>query len=411
MKINETNDSKILVIISVLLIFLCGFLSEEVILIIQILLLIFAKKITMPKKIVVFFILIAFHATINIAIGNDELILMIKQLVGIFISIIYYYNTIDNMKKVDFFIDVYIKLSIFIAILCILQQVAYVFHLNFIYDLRWIIKEQLPPSNLKYRSTAIFREPSECALVLFPAFFLSIYYFVGKNKIIYKINKLSAFIICIAYICTFSSAGYIGAIIGLIIIWIEYKHSLKQIGILLVVGIVVSSLYIYIPDFRTRVDDTFKLFTDDSLHISKANISSQTLIINEKVALKNLIYTYGLGSGIGSHSLAYKKMINTIDVQNVVLFLNQEDANSLLLRIVSEFGIIGLLLLLAFVKKYSNLKYKSIYSTYSKMCVAYIILRMLRYGHYFNDGLWGFIIIYMMIKVLENQEIGVKDGT
>ena len=402
---NNTKDDKILIFVSVALIFLCGILPDEVILVIQLLLLVSTKRTKISKCFSIIIILILMHGIINITLNNDNILLIFKQIIGIFISYMFYYNIIKDKKDINYFFKMYLNFSIIVSAMCIIQQIAYIAHLNLIYDMRWLVKNQLAPASVNYRSIAIYREPSECALILLPGVFLSIYYFIGKNKLFIKemLKPSLAILIIIGFFLTFSSAGYMGVGIALIVMWKEYKHSLKQIFILTVLIITTIGLYENVPDFKSRLNDTFAFIIDTDKKVGTMNISSQTLIINEKIALKSFFNTYGLGGGIGSHFISYEKYINTLNNTNIIYFFNQEDANSLLLRIISELGIIGVLILVIFIKKYKNQNIISIYSIYRTVCVVYFILRLLRYGHYFNDGLWAFIVVYMLIKNLNKN--------
>lgn len=412
MKNKITNDNKILILISVALIFLSGILADEIILALQVMLIFLTKKSKLPKKFILAILALTVHAVINIFFENETLTLMAKQIIGITISYMYYHNTIKSEEDVKDFFKIYLKFAIVIAIICIIQQIAFYLHIKFIYDLRWLVRTQVSPANTNYRASALFNEPSECALILFPAFFISAYNFIGKfrenNKDI--IDKKNAIIIIMGFLLTFSSAGYIGGVIALFIIWKEHKHSLKQVFILLILVGVIIGLYNNVTDFKKRIDDTLVFLNDSDINIATINISSQTLIINERITFESLINTGGLGSGIGSHMVSYQKYIGGFNYENVKYFFNQQDANSLLLRLISELGIFGILIIVIFIKKYFVGKNNEKYSIYNKTCLTYFILRLLRYGHYFNKGMWAFIIIYMQINNDEKSKIGALNN-
>ncbi len=401
----NTQDKKIKIEkmldnISIVLIFLSGILSPEITLVIQLgLIIVFFNKIKINRSFFVMIFLIMIHGIINILIENNTIILMFKQIIGIVISFTFYYNIIDRKQDVNEIFKKYMFFSKYIAIYAIIQQIAYTFNISAIYDMRWIVKEQLLSINSIYRSVAIFREPSELALILFPAVFLSIYCFIGryKERLCDVINKRISLIIIIGFIFTFSSSGYIGIFIGCILIWLEYKHTIRQFFILFTVIAAFFALYNVVPEFKLRLDDTISLLEDYS-DIEKSNISSQTIIINMNIAKESLLNTIGFGSGIGSHTISYDKYINNFQLNNVIFFLNKEDANSLLIRIISEFGYIGIIILIIFFYKNKNNEKNTIYNIYSKTCLCYFLLRFLRYGHYFNNGLWMFVVIYIILS-------------
>lgn len=277
---------------------------------------------------------------------------------------------------------------------------AFYAHISVIYDLRWLVKGQLAPANSVFRASTIFQEPSECALILLPMAFMAIYLFWGKSKqeLALFISKKEAIIILLGYVATFSSAGYIGIFIGVIFIWLEYKHNPKQI-IIFILGIAAFMIaYTKIGDFNERINDTLALISDDSQSLATANISSQTIIINLKIALKSFADSCGLGGGIGSHPISYERFIKDLPVSNVVFFFNKEDANSLLLRIISELGLLGLAGVVGFLFRFWPKRDGTFESIVGNMCITYFFLRLLRYGHYFNNGLLLFVIVFILMK-------------
>lgn len=403
--------------IAVILIFLNGILSPEIVLGIQLVLIflffIKVRKIRNNRSFLFMIFCVGIHAIINIINKNDTIILMAKQIIGITVSFTFYYNIIDNKQKVHEIFKKYVSFSKYIAIFSIIQQVAHIFHISPIYDMRWIVKEQLAPANTLYRSMTIFREPSELALILFPSAFLSLYYFIGQyRKNLYGItNKITSLIIIVGYFFTFSSSGYIGILIGCIFIWIEYfqhKHIFKQFCILGTIIIIFFTLYNVVPVFKLRLNDTISVLKNHS-NIGKSNISSQTIIINMNIAKESILNTKGFGSGLGSHIISYNKYINKLELSNVKYFFNKEDANSLLLRVISELGLIGITIILIFLYKNRNNEINTINNIYSKTCLLYFLLRFLRYGHYFYGGLWMFVVIYIILSKKDQDIDKVQD--
>lgn len=156
--------------------------------------------------------------------------------------------------------------------------------------------------------------------------------------------------------------------------------------------------YTKIGDFNERINDTLALISDDSQSLATANISSQTIIINLKIALKSFADSCGLGGGIGSHPISYERFIKDLPVSNVVFFFNKEDANSLLLRIISELGLLGLAGVVGFLFRFWPKRDGTFESIVGNMCITYFFLRLLRYGHYFNNGLLLFVIVFILMK-------------
>lgn len=401
MNITHASVRKSLITISILLVFLCGIIQPEYIISIQIVVLLFlVRRVRISRSAIVILLILVIHTAICIFLGRDTTYLAIKQLAGIIVSYLFYKTIFKNKDEVVDGLLIYKKCAIIISVFTLIQQFAFYAHISVVYDLRWLIKGQVSPANSFYRASTIFQEPSECALILFPMAFLAMYSIWGKSKIelSHFISRKDAIIILLGYVATFSSAGYIGIIIGLTVVCLEYKYNPKQI-IIIISGIVVFLIaYTKIGDFRERINDTLSLISDDSQNLSMANISSQTIIINLKVALKSFINSWGLGGGIGSHLISYERFINELPVSNVAFFFNKEDANSLLLRIISELGILGSTGVLLFLLRFWPKRNGSFESIIGSMCITYFFLRLLRYGHYFNNGMFLFVIVLVLMK-------------
>ncbi|MEG0618950.1 MAG: hypothetical protein RR557_06610 [Bacilli bacterium] len=385
---------KIYLFISILLIFLNDIFTPEVILLLELIIFLLLRK---SNKISIFLsifiLLISLHGLIGILVKNNEFSLFARQFIGIIGNLIFYLSVINNNNYFNA-IRIYTKLSLIIAIFAIIQQVSYLFGISIIYDLRWLIADQLPPSTF-YRSATIFTEASACALVLAPTMFLCLYRLIGKNKNNSILpSKFVSIIVIIGFISTFSSSGYIGIAISIVLIWMEYKHSLKQVLLLFILLILFFLAYFTVEWFKIRIDETLLIFFSNDIS-KNINLSSQTLFVNYKIALYNFFSTFGFGSGLGSHIVAYQKFIGNIDTSNIVLLLNQEDANSLLLRIISETGLFGIAFSTYFLVVFYS-KNNSMNSIVSKMCLMYFFMRLLRYGHYFNMGMFFFIAIYIV---------------
>lgn len=392
----KISISRLWLHISIILIFLGGVFSPELILGIELSLLVLNfRKIKLTKGFVFFVITLTVHGIIGVIAGSNETLLLVKQIAGIGGNLLFYMTVVKDDNHLDA-IDIYSNYSFGLALFSIAQQIAHILGISFIYDLRWIITAQAAPTAF-YRSSGFFTEPAVCALVLAPVMFIGIYFFIGKNR--NQCSKLTSrfksIIFILGFICTFSSSGYIGAAFTFVFIWLEYRHGLKQIFILVLIIAAAVTAYEMVADFRLRVDETIMLFlSDDSNRI--ANLSSQTLYLNYKIALQNFAGTFGFGGGLGSHQVAYEKYVGLFDTFRIQLLLNQQDANSLLWRLLSEIGVSGLAGVVFFLYSFRTRSKMSYDGILSRMCLMYFCLRLLRYGHYFNMGFFFFVVIYMI---------------
>lgn len=382
--------------ISIILIFLNGILPSSVVIAIQFLLLLFmVKKINLPLSYLLAFMCILIQGIVCIIQGNDTFELFLKQYICIGISVIYWLTCI-NKNNVDLYIYLYKKFSVFTAMVAIVQYIFSLIGLDSLANMSWLIKSQ--STTPVGRSAAFLNEPSTCALILFPMVFLSIYSWIGKNKKTahLSITNWEKIVIMAGFITTGSSSGFIGIVFALLLIIFEYGINYKVIFIALLGFLLLGFFYKNVPLINTRMNDTYYTLTNQE-NISSANVSTQTLILNKDIAFENFSETKGLGGGLGSHQIAYYKYIDLFDTGNL-LHLNQQDANSMLLRIISELGILGIVIVLLFLIGYryrkNNNQNNTHYKVLSLMCLSYILMRFARFGHYFDCGFFMFVVIY-----------------
>lgn len=381
--------------ISILLIFLNGILPLELIVTIQFfLILLMFKRVRIPYSFLIVFVLVLLQGIICIMNGNDTVSLFLKQYISILISVIFWLLC-TNITSIQKLLIMYKQLSLLTSFVAIFQFIASLVGLNVLANMAWLIKSQ--SSTPLGRSAAFLNEPSTCALVLFPMTFLSLYLYIGKYKykLKLKISNWQRITIILGFITTGSSSGFIGVTIGLVLMALEYGLNYKNFIILIVGFFILGGIYKSVPLIKERMDDTYSLLRGEQ-SLSSANVSTQTLILNKDVAMDSFKETKGFGGGLGSHKISYSKYISAYSEPNLI-YLNQQDANSMLLRIISEMGILGLLIAFCFLWfcRYRKEDKKDLnFKVISLMCLSYILMRFTRFGHYFDCGFFMFVAIY-----------------
>lgn len=378
--------------LSILLIFLSGILNAETIVIIQLFIIIFIfRKIRFESIFMLFILYLLLQGIINVFLGNDTLMLIIKQLFGISISLLYWSTCIENTASINELLYFYEKLTIVVSVIALIQFIALTLHISSLSSLSWLIKSQKVTS--EGRVSSVFAEPSQFALIIAPIVFVVLYSLIGKERKLIRISLLEKIIILIAVIVASSTVGYIAMILSLLLILIEYGINLKQIAIIILGSFFLALVFRLNKAFNLRISDTWNTIAGN-VQLYETNVSTQTLLINKQIALESFSHTLGLGSGIGSHTISFDKYIGYIPMFNIPFVLNKDDANSLFLRFVSELGVIGLLMLAVFIWHF-RIRHHNIYKIISFMCLVVIIIRLLRSGHYFNCGFGLFITLYL----------------
>ena len=400
-KVKISIDAKI----GVLLLLLTSIFSIDQILIIEcalLLLCIVRRKIIIRPIFILLLIVLSIHGCINTILGNNEFRLFVNQLFGISVSFVYFDSICDGEDKFALF-QFYLQVAIVIALLVIAQQLGYILHIQKLYDLTWIFKRQLftTTDDGMLRASSFFTEPAACAIAMAPGMYVSIHTLLRRETTFY--NYYEAIILLLGYVLTYSSVGYISIGIALILFAAEYRINYKAwlaIGFMI---LAVVAIYIKVPAFKMRVDDTVNIVQNNN--IEDENLSSVTIVANQKVAAKTFFSSKGLGTGIGSYRLDYDKYISqVVNTFSLRLKLNREDANSLFLRTLAELGVFGILGIAFFLLKFRVSETFTPEKVVSNALLLYMLTRLFRSGHYFHNNLYFFVSLYIGIYFLSKQK-------
>lgn len=297
---------------------------------------------------------------------------------------------------------VYYNTVLIVSALIIFQQVAYQLNLSFIYDLSWILNNARIESTTfgMMRTGGLVIEPSHFIYVSFPAVYFALNRIIGNERNHVNSSLSKAIIMVAGFMLTFSSIGIIGLFIYLVI-----RASRKSLPKFLLGMVVISLLaivaYSYIPFLRMRVDDTFK-FSMNVENIQKTdNWSTYALLSNAFVTYRSLEENPLFGAGIGNHVFNHGKYLSEIVTMTGPMFsLNKEDANSMLLRLLSEVGILGFLVVVYFLFRF-KIKRSDAIKTQNLFLFAVndgvfimLLLKLIRDGHYAVNGFLFFVLLY-----------------
>lgn len=396
-KIHKNQKIEITSILAIILILLQSILPQEVIVILMFVALMILygirERIYINTVFVSICILFFIHGISNIILGNNMVKLLLFQMIGIVLSYIFYYNFLykDNVIKV---IQVYINCVKWLSLFVLIQQVAYISGITFLYDLSWLVPgQQVGVVGEFYRSVTIFAEPSIIATFFSPAIYFSISsFFDKKNRCM---SLASATVILLGTIFSFSTLAYVGIAVSLGVFVIKNGKTGLKIFIIVMLCVICTLVYNKVEFVKDRVDGVIDLLLEKD--VEQVNLSSETLVANIKVMINSTCENVGLGTGAGSYQIQYDKYKEAVfkDRVSMAYDLNREDGNSLFIRIVVEFGILGILLFCFFIYRFF-VKEKNIYGSISCAILVLILLRLIRCGHYFQGETFFFIVLYVL---------------
>jgi len=286
-----------------------------------------------------------------------------------------------------------------VSLIGIFQFISFQINFKPGYDFSWILNKWgfVKGGNFGIRVNSIFGEPTYLASTLSAAFFVSLFNLFRKDH--YGINKIQSSVIVVVYLLSFSGLGQTGIFISLVLLAINFG-LVRYIIIAVPAGIFLFNvLYNNVSEFRERYDSTVGLFTGkEQFTLGKTHGSSFILYNNYRVALKNFSSNFLFGTGIGSHPVAFEKYSLAKGFKVKGFNSNSADANSMLLRLISETGLFGVCIFLFIIFKCyvsRDALNDSSHWLISNAILVMILLNLFRQGHYFLNGFPFFVLLYI----------------
>lgn len=326
------------------------------------------NKIVIPKFYGIIFFYLAASATIGCLFNTDTVVLALQQIIGIFISSLYFYNVYRYVDiPVGDIFDKYVKIAVFLSFVGIV-----IFAIN------------IARGDHEYRLQSLMQEPAHFVAITLPAF-----YFLLKN---YRNYKVSFWLVAIALALSGSSTGYI-CILLCAIVYNKNIFVLKNLVIYAVSFATGIILYLTVDSVKIRIDDTFT--SSQNFDVTGANWSTYALVSNLFVTQQVLSHSPVIGNGIGSHVMSHEKYVRDLigfETLTTLQDLNAKDADSLALRVLSDLGFLGFFLVCFFILKI----YVKTDDSYviSRALIIYFFYKLFREGEYFSPEMYFFVMGY-----------------
>lgn len=343
------------------------------------------NQLKFSKNLLIFFILMLCYSIIDLFLVNYPFAKFIQQTI-LLIPFIFGYYIFFRIKKnrLENIFDKYLNVAYIISLLGLIQLIIF-FITNkdiFIYFINGS-PPIVAPRFIRVRSILI--EPGALALLITPA----LAYYILKSE--YKKRFL---VILTAFILTFGAASYlIFFSIILYKIWQKNKKYILLAGSLIVIFLIFNPFNTEdnredLTGFNgviNRFNETYEGFSDMDPHsFELLNLSTYATLTNLWVSLNspNRIS----GTGLGTHYLNYSNLYQS-NFENYGL--SSDDGYALSIRILSEFGVIGLFIFLIFLFIFFNRK-----SIYNVSTLFILLTLFIRGGHYVLYGVIFWILFY-----------------
>jgi hypothetical protein len=380
----------------------------------------FISSFGLPRQAIMLLILPFFVGILEVLMGNNTWALFFKIFLGVLLSASFYYYVIlyyemDTEKMFRF----YLKGAVIVCYIGLVQFVSYAVHFSPGYNYGWLLnKWAIVPGGFGFRVNSIFSEASQFAIVISPACFVAIHNLIpGTNS--FGLTRFQSIAILITLFLTTSTTGYIGLFVILFLFVLNYGQIVYfMVGILFAI-LGANILYHNVPEFKTRVDTSIGLWITGEFSTENINSSSFVLYNNYHIAIENFKTNFLTGTGLGSHPVAFDKYSLTNSSEFLDIHFNKADGNSLLIRLISETGLIGIIFLIIFIRR--NFIRRNPYDNenpdwiISNAILVIIVLYLMRQGNYFLNGFPFFLWLYYFVrkqreeKMLDDEILGDEE--
>jgi len=253
----------------------------------------------------------------------------------------------------------------------------------------WIANCLLEREYVRLRGLAT--EPADFCILILPAFYWYSYQFLTTRR-----HGLKVCIFTLAVVLSASSLGYLSVTFGLLLLLSKRRKHLLAAPLIVIALLTLA--YTESPYFRTRLSDT--LATAATGDFTGSNLSTYALISNAIVTERVLAESPFIGNGLGSHPISHERFL--YGLQGIDFFVGQHladsnalEAASLTLRVLSEFGFLGYVGVLAFLIHF-RVGGKGSYGAISNALLVCFFLKLIRAGQYYPPEQFFFIFIYIL---------------
>lgn len=321
---------------------------------------------------------------VAVFLGTDGLQYWLQEAAGISVCSIYYYIFLRNQRRSP--------------------KEAFELYARIAYYVSWIGLLLVPVMTAiagYYKPVqSIMREPEHFATAVFPAAF-----FFASHALRTKRYRKEAWVTGLAVFLSGSATAFVGLLIALFLL-LKRRPATLILAVILGAGF-GGAMYTLDSHTQLRVNDTFGAVK--GMDVSGVNLSTFALVSNFYVTTRSASEHPWFGVGIGGHRLAHQKFI--AELPGVAAFEEYfeefgvaPDAGSLLLRIISELGFVGLGLILFFIWRF-HVGGDSEWAFVSNGILIYFALKLLREGHWFAPETYFFVWMYVLVWMGRKREM------
>jgi hypothetical protein len=256
------------------------------------------------------------------------------------------------------------------------------------------------------RLDSIVYEPSHYAIAISPAAYMSLRSIIRKRNVFSIAANFTEYVIIASLLLTFSLSGYLALLLCVVL---PTLHA-RGIGVFFVIVIIGTAAYLnpkLLPsEVGSRLEALKDATAEETSPFEVNNLSVYSALTNLEVAIDSIGHGRILGNGFGGHAAAYDEYVKRKGYFQIARRerFNVIAAHSLVIRVLSEFGVIGVWIYFTWILKgiHSRNNDRRIWWTLSSI---YFFGRMFKLGGYFEIGMPLFLLAPLVFHGWQQETI------
>lgn len=308
---------------------------------------------------------------------------------------------------------IYLKGAYVISIIGLLLFIDSFLGNNLLHFLQSFIYIDIVDATVGIRLASLLGEPTYFANIVLPAGVVAMMRLVVKKNVgigIDYMTKRKAVVFTISLLLTYSGIAFLGLLLGGILLLL--RHGAIRYAIVIPLILVIARIIIFqVPELEERYQGVLSVSSEKS-QTGEFHGSSFILFNHAYITWMNLNENPLFGTGLGTHFLATDKFsLGNEGVEYHYRTQNAQDASSMLLRILSELGIFGGILVFIFLRRnfIPRVPDDPVLWLISTAIFVTIVMQLLRQGNYILNGFPFFVLGFVFTRHEFNKRHVLKN--
>tara|TARA_B100000767_G_scaffold273795_1_gene304973 strand:- start:6333 stop:7628 length:1296 start_codon:yes stop_codon:yes gene_type:complete len=354
---------------------------------------------------VVFVLIVGASGAITGAIPNS---IYIKVAGSILLPYVFYAYVWRHFEyNVERLFTIYLKGAYVVSVIGLLLFVDSFLGNNLLNFLQLFIYLDTIDASIGIRLASTLGEPTYFANIVLPAGVVAMFRLVVKSQSgigIAYLTKRKSLVFILALLLTYSAIAFLGLFLGGILLLL--RHGAIRYAIIIPFILIFARVVIFqVPELEDRYQGVLSVSTEEK-QTGDFHGSSFILFNHAYITWMNLKENPLFGTGLGTHPIATEKYsLGNKGVEYHYRTQNAQDASSMLLRILSELGLFGGILVFIFLKRnfIPRVPEDPVLWLISTAIFVTILMQLLRQGNYILNGFPFFVLGYVFTRHTFNQ--------